>query len=357
MQLLIEGLGHPSAEVRLAACEALLHDMVLREELEKHPAVGPLVHCLRDDDPRVRAAAARALGFAAIWAMDPEPQPWDHWVPNHMTTAPDEAIPSLVHALSDSDLHVRVRAAQTLARSRHETQLAAVPALIEGLRGDDRDLRRAAVAALYRVGPAAAAAIPALRDEPMRERTHWEDTWVRADTARALSRVAPAEEGIPILLRAWSETKMYPVQLIWAIGSYSTADPQVVPFLVEAASKGHPRAKDAKEVRELAVRALGSVRPVTREAVSAVIEYAVGPDLHLRWAALDALEHIGKADDRVVPALLTVAQLADRDGQHRGKALDIIDAPRAFRLDSPSLDGVVTQSQCSCALPIGGNAG
>ena len=93
----------------------------------------------------------------------------------------------------------------------------------------------------------------------MRDREHSDDTWIRADTARAIARIASAEEGIPILLRAWEETDMYPESLIGSMSHYSTVHPQVVPFLIEAASRDYADVKNRAWLRHRAVR--GRLRP------------------------------------------------------------------------------------------------
>ena len=132
LRLLIEGLHHPNVEVRLAACDALYRDALLRSKRETHPAVRPLLESLHDAEPRVRAAAAMSLGVAATGVRGIKPQPYRDPIVRITPAVPDEAIPSLLEALSDTDLQVRVRAAEALTRSGPEIQLAVVPAPLRG---------------------------------------------------------------------------------------------------------------------------------------------------------------------------------------------------------------------------------
>jgi hypothetical protein len=71
------------------------------------------------------------------------------------------AVPMLMNALQHRDPHVRLQAAQVLAKIGPEAQ-AAVPLLVAALDDHDPHVRRAAARALGQIGPAAQEAVPAL---------------------------------------------------------------------------------------------------------------------------------------------------------------------------------------------------
>ncbi|MDW8071139.1 MAG: HEAT repeat domain-containing protein, partial [Anaerolineae bacterium] len=102
----------------------------LREEMRQR-----LSRALRDENWRVRWAAAKALG----------------------KLGDAQAVPALLAALQDEDWRVRVAAAEALGKLG---DAQAVPALIAALRDEDADMRRAAVEALGKLGDAQA--VPAL---------------------------------------------------------------------------------------------------------------------------------------------------------------------------------------------------
>lgn len=71
------------------------------------------------------------------------------------------AVPMLMNALQHRDPHVRLQAAQVLAKIGPEAK-AAVPILVAALDDQDPRVRRASARALGQIGPAAQDAVPAL---------------------------------------------------------------------------------------------------------------------------------------------------------------------------------------------------
>lgn len=122
---------------RIGAARALVHFGWVAEVAEG------LALGLRDADPRVREQAAAACRTGARWLPD---------------------APQLLAAQARSDRHApaRARAAATLA-TVGEADLA-VPALIDALRDDTREVALAAIDSLRQRGEAAQAALPALVD-------------------------------------------------------------------------------------------------------------------------------------------------------------------------------------------------
>ncbi|QDU97103.1 HEAT repeat domain-containing protein [Lignipirellula cremea] len=322
LQLLTAGLAHPRVEIRRAACQAIHTYTFSAFHSDAMLATDSLIICLQDVDPQVRAAAVTALADLETFLAEPVTRRYDGVLQRKIgRRVPDKAVPAIARATQDPVLHVAVRAAHALRHGDPVVVEAIIGPLIAGLQSEHRVLRRLAVEAFQEIGPAANDALPALRVELMLERTDSLDTWIRADVARAIARIAPAEQGVPLLLAAWNETRMYPGTLVTAIGGYGASHPLVVPFLLEAATHGHSVAKHAKVVQKIALSALGRVRPVTAQTVGCLIEHVLGPDLDLRWVAVRALENVGTADPRVIPALLEAARLPDRDGQHQSKAI------------------------------------
>ena len=99
--------------------------------------VGPLVAMLQDDNVLVRVDAARKLA--------------------KLGPAARKAVPALIESLSDQDFNVRWRAAMALGEIGPKAK-ASVPALTESIQKDpDPFAQSAAVVALRKIDPAAAA--------------------------------------------------------------------------------------------------------------------------------------------------------------------------------------------------------
>jgi HEAT repeat protein len=178
-----------------------------------------------------------------------------------------------------------------------------VPALIKSLKHSKTDIRRAALRALARLGPAAAAAIPrlsaCLRDE---------DAALRDEAARALVQIGPA--AVPALMEALANPdREVRRQAAWAMKRLGATSPIAVPTLTRALKDPDPR------VRKGAALALGALDAAAEEAIPALMEAL--KDNHLVFCRLvaSALAEIGPA---AVPSL--AAALADPDKYIRREA-------------------------------------
>ena len=137
--------------------------------------IGPkFVDGLYDPDPGLRAATARALGFAhdpallstlMVHLSDPDQLTGDQVAQAIGRLGDASAVPLLLAALSDTDETLRARAATALGLLRAEE---AIPQLSTMRRLDGPLARRSAAAALAAVGtPAAKAALNALNPPPI----------------------------------------------------------------------------------------------------------------------------------------------------------------------------------------------
>jgi HEAT repeat protein len=102
-----------------------------------------------------------------------------------------QAIPALIQALQDEDRDVRQAAAEALGQIGDPQ---AIPALIQALQDEDRDVRQAAAEALGQIGDPQAipALIQALQDK---------EGWVRRAAAQALGEIGD-RQAIPDLIQA-----------------------------------------------------------------------------------------------------------------------------------------------------------
>src|SRR5262249_6572231 len=131
---LIKGYKAGDPDVRLYAVWSL--SFIGPAAKEATPIV---VKALADKSAQVRRKAAYALG-----RIDPDPE---------------KVVAALVAALEDSDEDVRQAAAGPLPRMGK----AAVPALIQAMKGDKAALRNTAIKTLGEIGAEADKAIPELR--------------------------------------------------------------------------------------------------------------------------------------------------------------------------------------------------
>jgi len=151
---LTDALRDPQEEVRFAAAKALKAIGAAAQD-----AAPELIYVLEDDAPKVRRAAAGAVGWLA---------------------PPDEGVPALVPLLADDDTTVR----WTVARVLGEYGSHAVPDLVAALEHDNPVLRVGAAEVLGEIGPAASGAETALESA----RDDAEDT-VRHAAATALDKI------------------------------------------------------------------------------------------------------------------------------------------------------------------------
>jgi HEAT repeat protein len=159
------------------------------------PGIGALFEALDDSHGAVRHAAARALSEqkltlehlvsleAALASDDTYVRAFGAWRLGNFGEAAGPAVPGLVGALEDAEVHTVVSAA--LARVGPGATVA-VPALLAELSSDDANRRWRAARALGRIGPGADSAVPSLARSLFDP-----NEGVRRHAARALGRLGP----------------------------------------------------------------------------------------------------------------------------------------------------------------------
>jgi len=305
-------------------------------------AVPALIKALDDQDKQVWVNA-----IAAIAAIGPDAK---------------EAIPALVEDL-DSKKGKGQRSYykdQILIRSSYAlTRIgpAAVPALIEGLRGKDVMLQTGSARALGGMGPAAQEAIPAL----IENLAHW-DAGMQRDVVDALSAIGPAAKPKLIEALAWNDPKQRSNAALALAGMGTSAKDAGAPLL--ARLKGEtdltvrasllaalPRVgadpaqvvlaliaglQDSNEaIRRASTNSLLTMRAAQGDTVKALIAMVRDPKTETSDLAAYVLGRLGESAGPAVPALLEV--VAKRAAQPAFDALVQIGEPAA----GPILDSVV----------------
>ncbi|MGH9804770.1 MAG: HEAT repeat domain-containing protein, partial [Candidatus Acidiferrales bacterium] len=197
-----KGLKDPSPEVRFY-CAVVLAVAAYDDEknaIMLSEAAPSLTGALKDDDARVREAAAGALGLVrpsppseAVSALvgvlgDREPKVRKAALEALTSVQPIdvELVFAILHAHEDDPSEeVRAEAAKTLARmSANDPDV--VWSLTKSLKSSDHFLRQESIRALGKLGPAAAPAIPELEkiaENPTEDRT------VRKYASQALRKI------------------------------------------------------------------------------------------------------------------------------------------------------------------------
>lgn len=268
-------------------------------------AIGPharaaapgLVRLLGEDpEPRVRAAAAQALGETELAiAVDPlvaalvgDP---DRWVReaagNALGALGAPACPAVLRVLQRAPrLDVRLACVRALGRMG-DGALAAVPALVAVLH--ERWVGRRAARALGRLGPTATAAIPELSTLLLSDG----DAWGRRRAAEALGRIGPA--ALPSLLDALAvDDGFIRLHAVKAVGAMGPAAASAAPAVARLLADPRPR------VRHAASRALLAMGEAAVPALVACIDR---PEESARHGAIDTLGRLGRAAKAAVPAL------------------------------------------------------
>jgi HEAT repeat protein len=282
-------------------------------------AVPRLIVTLKaDDDPKVRASAALALG--------------------QMTPIPPAAMPHLIAALRDKHERVRGTAAYGVAAFGPKAENA-VPALLEMIATDSHS--PAAIRALGAVGPASKAALPSLLDilkdrknnaevraaaadallriDPRHERLvavfvqgleqHGaNDLWVTNRCELALSRLGAA--ATPALTAALADPQYKARSRVIAIlGRRGSAPDEIIPVFAKALKDEDPavRKQAGVELGQMGLRGLGTLMAAAKS-----------DDSRARAAALAGLRIITPRTAEVNKALLTALQDADADVRSAG---------------------------------------
>jgi HEAT repeat protein len=258
--------------------------------------VPELVAALASDEPRLRAAAARAL-----LTLNPDPailrpemkKVFDtakpevvHAVLDALATLGSDAVPRLTEALKVPE--ARLRAAGVLRRLGPDAK-DAVPGLVDALADENAEVRSEVLFALGAIGTDAADAVPAivkaLDDEEMK---------VVYTAAYALGQIGPkAMEAKPALVEKLEvEDEFLTMAVAWALARIhpecKETAPKAVPVLIKALAE-----PDAM-TRIHACESLSCLGPLAKQAVPALKELANAEDPEVRKAAAEAIEAIEK---------------------------------------------------------------
>lgn len=301
----------PDPELRVLAVEAL-------GKLAATEAVDPLIACLTDADPRLRAEAALALfrlRFVPVWRRQADSPP----------ELPSGAREALLHAFFDPEPEVRRAAVYAFARFGDPE---AAKALLPMISDADELTRLFAARALGKSGkPGAAPAFRSRANEP--------SAAVRAELALALATLGRAQ----LLAPAWVDDPSFHVRaaVARALGSLDTEESLGALRKLEADSS--PTVRGAA-IEALAKRLQAAYVPVLAEklgarswtdrvaaARGAGAIGAVGLDLLGRAStdpdarvATAAIEGLGELEDPRAETFLTTA-LGSPDLGVRGAAV------------------------------------
>jgi HEAT repeat protein len=256
---------------------------------------------LREGTPAVRAAAAPEEAeweaVAALAGTAPAPgkrAALDLFRERPATT--EGAAPALLKVLLHGSYDLNWRARQALARQGP----AAVPALVEVLRGPDPEQRREAIWVLGDIGAGAGGATAALV-EALRDPTRFRYGGALAECARsALARIGPpARAAVPALREEFeggdAERRFYAAE---ALVKITGAVKRYLPVLIEYLSSPNIH------VRRDATEALGQIGPAAKAAVPALIRVLKDRPGNVCHFAAEALARIGHDAEEVVPLLI-----------------------------------------------------
>ena len=319
---LLGELESPDPIVRQRAAEALSRRSAIREN---ESAVRRLARLsLEDDDSAARAAAVNALlrlevpveairanALALLSHPSREVRARAGWAMGRFE--PDElkpVLPALFDCLAtDPDADPKFGALWALARMRSSTP-DVIAAIELALDDPNADVRSEAARVLGRLGPGAASSVPALV-----QRLGDEDPLVRGNAARAIGLVGWAEPSVVAALRALCSDRVGYVREAAAaalvrVGESAgavTAHDGEDPWLAQAPSvdellerlSGDDAFRRAEASWLLAKRDACAGRVSDALAVRAVVD----PDSDSRWAALYALERIGRPSRDLVETL------------------------------------------------------
>ncbi len=255
-----------------------------------------LVEGLTAPEPRLRAAAARAL-----IDLDADPEIVEPVIQKAMEGAdPDalndmldalaslgeKAVPRLIKALEREE--VRPKAAAIIARIGPAAK-AAVPALIKALADKNPETCSEVLFALAAIGPDAAEAVPAISQVLGAPETN-----VCYSACYALGKIGPASEPAKaeLMKNLDGDDHFLCMASAWALCQIDPKSPETaaksVPVLIEALE-----APDAM-TRGHAAESLELLGPLAGDAAAALKKLQDDPDEEVRAAAAKALEAIGQ---------------------------------------------------------------
>jgi HEAT repeat protein/beta-lactamase regulating signal transducer with metallopeptidase domain len=182
---------------------------------------------------------------------------------------------------------------------------AATPALREGLKDKNRNVRRFAAWALSGNSAWAATALPellaALRDS---------DPYVRCDAVNTLGSVKPRPKAyLPALLqRIKDEDSRVRNATIANLGNMGPAAREAVPALLDVLNNDEP------PLRHSAIKSLVLIKPDAKTVLPALIRAVQEPGRGVEQEAAEALGALGPGAAEAVPALLTALKRRAREG-------------------------------------------
>ncbi len=291
--------------------------------------VDALIKALGDQDDSVRAAAATALGAAGP-RVSPEPQQQlvaalkDPFATTRAAAANalprferglDPVIPVLIKLAAD-DRSVHDACAQALHQIRRSAiSAAAIPALIEGLRNPDRQVRIDAITLLAGFGAQAKDAVPpliAVLDEPLTSDGTTAGgrggafstiyTGPAHEAAKALGKIVPgspsADKAIVALSRVVrGEARQRRSSAADALGKFGAAAAPAIPDLVkmleESGDGKNPAASVDAEAAADALAEIAGGAPTSNAVVNALRDSLHSSSKASRSAILAALEQLG----------------------------------------------------------------
>jgi HEAT repeat protein len=180
---------------------------------------------------------------------------------------------------------------------------ARVEILIRALKDSQVSVCWNAARDLARLGPDAAAALPALA-ETLRLADATSVLWARYAIAKITGNLP---KHLPVFIEALTDWRVFPGMAAAAIAGFGAEAKEAVPALIAALSDPHP------DNRWSAVGALANIGQEAREAVPALITALDDADEKMRWYAAWALSEIGPDARSAVPALMTALDDSDED--------------------------------------------
>lgn len=252
----------------LLPCLGVLLGAALLPAQEDKADIAGLVKNLKSDEPAIRNKAAAAL-----------------------LTRRTEATPALVKLVERGNDKERGRALALLARMGPDAA-AAVPAVSKLIDDDPEAKQRAtllAVQALGRIGPRAKESVPTLRKALQSEQPRHP---LRIEATMALGRIGPdAKDATPALIAALKEPteKSGPLRFhaATALGQIGPSAKAAVPALIELLND-----RKVGPARLVAAQALGGIGAEAKDAIPALKQAADSKEASLAAAATKALREI-----------------------------------------------------------------
>ncbi|REK19026.1 MAG: hypothetical protein DWQ37_02365 [Planctomycetota bacterium] len=253
-----------------------------------------LVERLKDDDPFVRAGAARALS-----ALPPNPkiagpifekaladadEKTTHYLLDAVAGMGPPAVPKLIGALE----HKALRGPIAAILGRIGPPAApATSALADLLQDEDPNVSTEAAYALAKIGPGAKAAVPALAAALANP-----DEGPAHGAAFALGQIGPAAAAAePALVQAMAkDDNSLTLLCAWALVQIKGKSPEtaaeVLPELLAGLESPLPKS------RQMAAETLGSLGPAAKDALAQLKTATEDPDASVRDAAEHAIASI-----------------------------------------------------------------